>query len=59
VIPALFRRKSRTFATLGWGIEHEIEGIWWSFATLEKDFKNRGKKKVKNVLTLDMSYGIL
>jgi len=28
-------RKSSTFATLRWGIEHEIEGIFWSFATFK------------------------
>ena len=31
------RRKSKSFATLGWGVEHEIEEIWWTFATLEGD----------------------
>lgn len=30
------RRKSKSFATLGQGIEHEIGGIWWSFATFKE-----------------------
>jgi len=31
----LQRRKSKSFATLGQGIEHKISGIWWTFATFK------------------------
>lgn len=45
-------RKSKSFATLGEGIEHKISEIWWTFATFGRDLKKGKIREIEKCLNI-------